>query len=176
MQAAWHCSWRHQPCARSFAMVHLPSVKRRVQLVVALPHKTLQMDVKAVIAVAQTYQYSCGALPHAVPHLRIAPPCTQLQRRQQRRTHHARGAVIIIITPTIISANCDASDASGAKWLCQVSSGPRFATLQTVPKHVPHCSAFRKSALAPASADSSSSHIRISRLACSVVSDGGHRC
>lgn len=55
------------------------------------------------------------------------------------------------MTPTIISANCDASDVSGGKWLCQ--GGPSLrnpanrvqprATLQCVPK-VRICSGQRR--------------------------------
>jgi hypothetical protein len=126
------------------------------------------------IAIARTYPYLRGALHQAVPHLRITPPCAQLQWRQQRRTHHAQGAVIITMAPRITCQQIvmQVTQNTG-KWL-----GPLVLASQPANGAQARATwqAFRKSASALASADSSSSHIRIFRLACSVVSYDGHRC
>ena len=125
------------------------------------------------IAIARTYPYLRGALHQAVTHLRITPPCSQLQRRQQRCTHHAQGAVIITMATTITCQQIVMQvTQNGAKWLRPRSllrnlqhpanGAQARATLQ----------AFRKSASALASADSSSPRISIFRLACSFVSYG----
>lgn len=83
MQACWRCSGRHQS-----VMAHLPGVKRCIQLVVALSHQTLQMDIAEAVALL--------LLEHirmfAVHFIRLCRTCAS--RRLVRNSNGVSSAVL----------------------------------------------------------------------------------